>query len=96
MTAGGAMAKIEDVPERGSALDDIREGRPFQSAIHAETLSGDPVLKAEEFSLWYGASRALWDVTMQIPRGKVTALIGPSGCGKSTLPPLCGRPPRDR
>ena len=28
---------------------------------------------------------ALKDITIDIPRNKITALIGPSGCGKSTL-----------
>ncbi|HET6373576.1 MAG TPA: phosphate ABC transporter ATP-binding protein PstB, partial [Candidatus Polarisedimenticolia bacterium] len=44
-----------------------------------------PVLEVENFSLWYGATQALFDVTLPISSGKVTALIGPSGCGKSTL-----------
>jgi len=37
------------------------------------------------FNLWYGDSRALFDVSFAVERGLVTALIGPSGCGKSTL-----------
>ncbi|GAB4344382.1 MAG: phosphate ABC transporter ATP-binding protein PstB [Gammaproteobacteria bacterium] len=39
----------------------------------------------ENFNLWYGDSQALFDISMTVPRGLVTALIGPSGCGKSTL-----------
>ncbi|MDR2463956.1 MAG: ATP-binding cassette domain-containing protein, partial [Verrucomicrobiales bacterium] len=34
---------------------------------------------------YYGNSRALANVELQIPKGLVTAFIGPSGCGKSTL-----------
>ena len=34
---------------------------------------------------WYGDFKALHDITLRIPRHRVTAFIGPSGCGKSTL-----------
>jgi len=36
-------------------------------------------------SLFYGEKQALYDISMNIPRQRVTAFIGPSGCGKSTL-----------
>ena len=39
----------------------------------------------QNLSFWYGATRAVDDVTLPIPRNRVTALIGPSGCGKTTL-----------
>ncbi|MBY0432254.1 MAG: phosphate ABC transporter ATP-binding protein PstB [Rhodospirillales bacterium] len=38
-----------------------------------------------DFNLYYGAVRALYDISMPVEKGLVTALIGPSGCGKSTL-----------
>ncbi|MGH9868311.1 MAG: phosphate ABC transporter ATP-binding protein PstB [Candidatus Polarisedimenticolia bacterium] len=57
-------------------------GVPF---THPSVLEETPVLEIDRFSLWYGATQALFDVTLPIPAGKVTALIGPSGCGKSTL-----------
>ena len=44
-----------------------------------------PVLSARHLSLWYGAAQALKDISIDIPRARITALIGPSGCGKSTL-----------
>jgi phosphate transport system ATP-binding protein len=47
---------------------------------------GDPVvLSTRGLSVWYGSALALKDVTIDIPRNRITALIGPSGCGKSTL-----------
>ena len=35
--------------------------------------------------LWYGDFQALKDISIEIPKRKVTAFIGPSGCGKSTF-----------
>jgi phosphate transport system ATP-binding protein len=43
------------------------------------------VLSTHGLSVWYGASLAIKEITIDIPRNKITALIGPSGCGKSTL-----------
>ena len=42
-------------------------------------------IEADDFSFWYGGTRALNDITLQIPQRRVTAFIGPSGCGKSTF-----------
>jgi phosphate transport system ATP-binding protein len=39
---------------------------------------------SEKFSIFYGDNEAIKQVDLQIPAGKVTAIIGPSGCGKST------------
>jgi phosphate transport system ATP-binding protein len=57
-------------------------GPPF---FHHAVFEEKPVLEIKEFNLWYGATQALFNVTLPIPAGRVTALIGPSGCGKSTL-----------
>lgn len=45
----------------------------------------DIKIEVKDLSLHYGEKKALIDISMQIPRNKVTALIGPSGCGKSTF-----------
>jgi phosphate transport system ATP-binding protein len=44
-----------------------------------------PLVEIERLSLWYGEKQALKDISMRIPKHRVTAYIGPSGCGKSTL-----------
>jgi phosphate transport system ATP-binding protein len=44
-----------------------------------------PQIKVENLNLWYGEKQALKNISMQIPRNSITALIGPSGCGKSTF-----------
>ena len=42
-------------------------------------------MEVRDLDFWYGANQALHDVSMNIERNRVTALIGPSGCGKSTF-----------
>ena len=42
-------------------------------------------MNIEDLNLHYGNKQALFDVSMKIPKQRVTAFIGPSGCGKSTL-----------
>jgi phosphate transport system ATP-binding protein len=63
----------------------IQRGEVVGTASHAGITPDETVLDVKGFNLWYGSKHALLDVTMAIPRGKVTAFIGPSGCGKSTL-----------
>ena len=43
------------------------------------------MIKAENFSLYYGSTVGVKDITMDIYPCSVTAIIGPSGCGKSTF-----------
>ena len=45
----------------------------------------DPILNIEHLHLYYGSKEALRDISLAVPRKRVTAFIGPSGCGKSTL-----------
>ena len=42
-------------------------------------------LEARALSLSYGDVTALRNISLTVPRHRVTAFIGPSGCGKSTL-----------
>ncbi len=44
-----------------------------------------PVVKAENFSFYYGSKAGVKDISMEFYPCSVTAIIGPSGCGKSTF-----------
>ncbi len=50
----------------------------------AEAVS-DIAIETRQVNLWYGTFQALFDVDLQIPRGRITSMIGPSGCGKTTF-----------
>lgn len=70
-----------------------REPAPASSPSGATGVTGrdttppipDPVVQVRDLSLFYKTRQALHDITLDIPRNHVTAVIGPSGCGKSTL-----------
>ncbi len=47
--------------------------------------TADQVFELRDVTVRYGGFTAVRDVTLDIPRQRITALIGPSGCGKSTL-----------
>ncbi|AQQ55435.1 phosphate ABC transporter ATP-binding protein PstB [Planococcus lenghuensis] len=49
------------------------------------TMDGNAIFKVEDLNLWYGDTHALKNISMEIARNQVTAVIGPSGCGKSTF-----------
>lgn len=42
-------------------------------------------LSIRHLNFYYGSNQVLFDISMDIEKNKVTALIGPSGCGKSTF-----------
>jgi branched-chain amino acid transport system ATP-binding protein len=43
------------------------------------------LLRAQDLDVRYAASRALFNVSIDIPKGTVVAVLGPNGAGKSTL-----------
>jgi phosphate transport system ATP-binding protein len=61
----------------------------YLERVQEEVVSGpvieDPTFSVHHLSIYYGQKLAVNDISMDIDRNKITALIGPSGCGKSTL-----------
>lgn len=43
------------------------------------------IITVNDLCLWYGSAQALKNVSINIEKNSITALIGPSGCGKSTF-----------
>jgi len=43
------------------------------------------IIEVRDLDFFYGRFQALKDISLDIERHKITALIGPSGCGKSTF-----------
>jgi phosphate transport system ATP-binding protein len=43
------------------------------------------VVQLRDVNVFYGTNHAVKDVTVDVPRNRITAFIGPSGCGKSTV-----------
>ena len=46
--------------------------------------AGDAMLGVEKLNAGYGKFHILFDVSFQVPRGKILVIVGPNGSGKST------------
>lgn len=58
-------------------LSNLQEGPPCCDPV--------PHLRVRDLSVSYGDQRVLSDVSLDVYRGCITAIIGPSGCGKSSF-----------
>jgi phosphate transport system ATP-binding protein len=74
------------IPDEEERNGGPRPGAPPESpaAMSIET-PPETILRVQDFSLFYGSTQALKNVSLEIHPRAVTAIIGPSGCGKSTL-----------
>jgi phosphate transport system ATP-binding protein len=70
---------IKSEPQTPMAQD----ATPLSAADHPVGPSHG--LESISVSAWFGAKRALKDISMKMKPRQVTAIIGPSGCGKSTF-----------
>jgi len=53
--------------------------------VRNEPTALEAAIAVTGLQFFYGASQALFDISLTVPARQVTALIGPSGCGKSTF-----------
>ncbi len=73
-----------DLLEPEFALNDMNDTAPESRSEGIATLS-EVHIAIRKLNFFYGSSRALFDIDLNIPRKQVVSFIGPSGCGKSTL-----------
>ena len=52
---------------------------------HEGFASRELVFEIKDLSVFYGAFKAVRDISLDISKSAITALIGPSGCGKTTF-----------
>jgi phosphate transport system ATP-binding protein len=65
----------------------INHSLPDKRAVH----KNDTKLKTEKVNLFYGTFQALRNISLDVPKQAITAIIGPSGCGKSSFLRLFNR-----
>ena len=70
-----------DVSEEAERMADAEIAESKTPQFEADQI----VFELDELSCFYGEFRAVRDISLQVPKNQITALIGPSGCGKSTL-----------
>ncbi len=80
--------KTDPVTESDAAPVDVARHAPRHAPEPAEpagAVAEQGVFDLRDVSIYYGAFRAVRDLTFSVRRNQITALIGPSGCGKSTV-----------
>ena len=68
-----------------AAEDQSRPGAALDTKTVGQVTVANPVGSARKVNVYYGDKHAIHDVSLDIGRNAVIALIGPSGCGKSTF-----------
>jgi phosphate transport system ATP-binding protein len=53
--------------------------------VAAPEATREAIFEVDDVSVHYGEKRAIRNVTLDLHKHEITALIGPSGCGKSTF-----------
>src|SRR6185312_16606584 len=76
-----ANTVLEPEP-RPSARNFVQDLRPSMVEVLD---AAQVVFDLSHVEVFYGAFRAVRDVTMRIHKNQITAFIGPSGCGKTTV-----------
>ena len=82
--AAGGVGDSQSAPDK-SALDvqDHADVSAYETV--GEPFVDDPKMSARNVNVYYADNQAIMDVSLDIGKNQVIAMIGPSGCGKSTF-----------
>ena len=82
--AAGGLGDSPSAPDK-SALDvkDHADVSAYETV--GEPFVDDPKMSARNVNVYYADKQAIMDVSLDIGKNEVIAMIGPSGCGKSTF-----------
>ncbi len=75
----------DDSTAATTTIERDRQPRVSTDAPQDHPIEHEPVFEVRDMSFHYGKFQALRDVSMDVYRHQITALIGPSGCGKTTF-----------
>jgi phosphate transport system ATP-binding protein len=80
----GRMAEIDSGKKSDGGADKPRVGRENRETVGNITVE-NPRMVCRNVNVYYGEKQAIRNVSIDIARNEVLAMIGPSGCGKSTF-----------
>jgi phosphate transport system ATP-binding protein len=75
---------LRDSPVAATAGVDLSRNEAGNKTI-GKPFVDDPKMRTRNANVFYGDKQALFDVSIDIGKNEVIAMIGPSGCGKSTF-----------
>jgi phosphate transport system ATP-binding protein len=67
------------------ATGELQQHQTPDETVALQVEDAEVVFDLQSLSCFYGSFRAVREISLQVPRNRITAIIGPSGCGKSTL-----------
>ena len=79
-----AFPVLEQMNESGKENSREKVSREDRSAV-GEQFVDNPRMTCRNVNVYYGDNHAIKNVSIDIGRNEVLAMIGPSGCGKSTF-----------
>ena len=78
-------ARTTPVARMAQEPETMNQKIPYPEQTIGKPLCDDPKMSMRNVNVFYGDSQAIYDVSLDIGKNQVIALIGPSGCGKSTF-----------